>query len=112
MLEWQLNVMKPDFQPKATEFVEKMISAISKLEEKKFAYQAEGNIMFDVSKFNIYGSLSSRKREEQIAGRRVKVATFKKILRILSCGNLLKMVNLHGTHHGVLDARAGIQNVL
>ncbi len=63
-----LNVMKPDYQPKATEFVEKMISAISKLEEKKFAYQAEGNIMFDVSKFNIYGSLSSRKREEQIAG--------------------------------------------
>ena len=55
-----------------------MISAISKLEEKKFAYQAEGNIMFDVSKFNIYGSLSSRKREEQIAGRRVKVASFKK----------------------------------
>ena len=73
-----LNVMKPDYQPKATEFVEKMISAISKLEEKKFAYQAEGNIMFDVSKFNIYGSLSSRKREEQIAGRRVKVASFKK----------------------------------
>ena len=34
--------------------------------------------MFDVSKFNIYGSLSSRKREEQIAGRRVKVASFKK----------------------------------
>ena len=31
-----LNVMKPDYQPKATEFVEKMISAISKLEEKKF----------------------------------------------------------------------------
>ena len=29
-----LNVMKPDYQPKATEFVEKMISAISKLEEK------------------------------------------------------------------------------
>jgi len=73
-----LNVFKPDYQPKATEYVKKMVQAIVELEKKEYAYNAEGNVIFNVSKFKNYGSLSSRNKQEQIAGSRIKVSNYKK----------------------------------
>jgi len=73
-----LNVLAPDFQPKATDYVEKMIKDIKILIDKKYAYYSEKHVMFDVSSYPKYGSLSSRNKEDQIDGSRVQIAQYKK----------------------------------
>ena len=73
-----LNVLAPDFQPKATDYVEKMIKDIKILIDKNYAYYSEKHVMFDVSSYPKYGSLSSRNKEDQIDGSRVQIAQYKK----------------------------------
>ena len=74
----KLNVLLPDIQPKATEYISEMIDLISELIEKDFAYEKEGHVLFHVPTYQNYGKLSNRNRDEQIAGSRVEVAPFKK----------------------------------
>ena len=74
----KLNVLQPDIQPKATEYISEMIDLIAELIEKDFAYEKEGHVLFHVPTYQNYGKLSNRNREEQIAGSRVEVAPFKK----------------------------------
>ena len=74
----RLNVLPPDVQPKATEFIPEMINLIKDLIDKDFAYEKEGHVLFHVPLYLNYGKLSNRNREEQIAGSRVEVAPFKK----------------------------------
>ena len=74
----KLNVLAPDIQPKATEYIPEMIELIVELIEKDFAYEKEGHVLFHVPTYLNYGKLSKRNRDEQIAGSRVEVAPFKK----------------------------------
>ena len=74
----KLNVLAPDIQPKATEYIPEMIELIVELIEKDFAYEKEGHVLFHVPKYQNYGKLSKRNRDEQIAGSRVEIAPFKK----------------------------------
>ena len=74
----KLNVLAPDVQPKATEYISEMIELIEDLISKGFAYEKEGHVLFHVPTYNNYGKLSKINREEQIAGSRVEVAPFKK----------------------------------
>ena len=74
----KLNVLAPDIQPKATEYIPEMIELIVQLIEKDFAYEKEGHVLFHVPTYQNYGKLSKRNRDEQIAGSRVEVAPFKK----------------------------------
>jgi len=74
----RLNVLAPDVQPKATEYISEMIELIEELISKDFAYEKEGHVLFHVPSYNNYGKLSKRNRDEQIAGSRVEVAPFKK----------------------------------
>ena len=74
----KLNVLAPDIQPKATEYIPEMIELIVELIEKDFAYDKEGQVLFHVPTYQNYGKLSKRNRDEQIAGSRVEVAPFKK----------------------------------
>jgi len=74
----KLNVLAPDVQPKATEYISEMIELIDELISKDFAYEKEGHVLFHVPSYNNYGKLSKRNRDEQIAGSRVEVAPFKK----------------------------------
>ena len=74
----KLNVLAPDIQPKATEYIPEMIELIVELIEKNFAYEKEGHVLFHVPTYQNYGKLSKRNRDEQIAGSRVEVAPFKK----------------------------------
>ena len=73
-----LNVLKPDIQPKATEYIPEMIELIKDLINKQFAYEKNGHVLFHVPTYSLYGKLSNRNREEQIAGSRVEIAPFKK----------------------------------
>ena len=74
----KLNVLAPDVQPKATEYIPEMIDLIEELIEKDFAYEKDGHVLFHVPTYENYGKLSNRIKDEQIAGSRVDVADFKK----------------------------------
>ena len=74
----QLNVLPPDIEPFATDHINEMISFINELISNKNAYISDSNVLFDVSTFSEYGSLSGRKVEDMIPGSRIKVASYKK----------------------------------
>ncbi len=73
-----LNIMPADYNPKATEYIDKMIIFLQELENKGYAYQAGGDLYFQVSKFAEYGKLSGKKLEDLRAGARVEVNSAKK----------------------------------
>ena len=73
-----LNVLPPDFEPRATGFVPRMIDMIQRLMDGGYAYDAEGHVLFEVAKDPNYGALSKRDREAILAGARVEVAPYKR----------------------------------
>ena len=74
-----LGVQPPDVQPRATTHIAEMIALIEQLIERGHAYACEdGHVLFNVPSFPAYGGLSGRSRDEQIAGARVEVASYKK----------------------------------
>ncbi len=68
-----LGMMKPDVQPRATEYVDQMIEIIMELDKNGFAYVLNDGVYFDVSKFKDYGKLSKQKLDKLIAGSRVAI---------------------------------------
>ena len=74
----QLNVLPPDIEPFATDHINEMISFINELISNKNAYISDSNVLFDVSTFYEYGSLSGRKVEDMIPGSRIQVESYKK----------------------------------
>jgi cysteinyl-tRNA synthetase len=73
-----LNLDKPNKEPKATDHIHEMIEMISELIKKKFAYEKNKHVYFEVKKFKDYGKLSNKNLEELISGSRVKVSENKK----------------------------------
>ena len=73
-----LLVNRPDIQPRATDYISDMIDLVKKMIERGCAYEAEQHVLYDVSAYPSYGALSGRDIDEQIAGSRVEVASFKK----------------------------------
>ena len=72
-----LGIAKPDIQPFATDYVDEMIDYIQQLITNGTAYEINGNVLFDVSKFTNYGCLSDRCIEDQDSGSRIKVEEYK-----------------------------------
>ncbi|UJS22737.1 cysteine--tRNA ligase [Thiothrix winogradskyi] len=69
-----LNVRRPTSEPRATGNVPEMLAMIQTLLDKGMAYQGKnGDVYYDVSKFDGYGKLSGRKLDELRAGERVAV---------------------------------------
>jgi cysteinyl-tRNA synthetase len=73
-----LGCAEPDVQPRATAYIPQMIALIADLIAKGHAYASNGHVLFHVPSFPAYGGLSGRSRDEQIAGARVEVASYKK----------------------------------
>ena len=69
----KLNVLKPDYSPKATEEIKEMINMIDVLISKGIAYEINGNCYFRVEKFKTYGKLSKRNFDEMLAGARIEI---------------------------------------
>jgi cysteinyl-tRNA synthetase len=65
-----LGVSGIDKFPKASEHIEEIIEMCGALIERGFAYAADGNVYFDVTKDADYGKLSNRKVEDQESGTR------------------------------------------
>jgi cysteinyl-tRNA synthetase len=74
----KLGLIRPDISPRASGHIIEQIDMIEILIYKKFAYEVNGNVYFDVSKFKKYGKLSGRKVDELEAGARVDINPDKK----------------------------------
>lgn len=74
----KLNVLSPDYRPRATEYIAEMIKLVELLLNNGHAYIAGKQVLFDVDSMPDYGSLSGRSMKEMIAGARVEVADYKK----------------------------------
>ena len=69
-----LGCLRPEKEPKASEYIDEMLVMIGELIARGYAYQAtNGDVMYDVRKFAPYGKLSGRKLEDLRAGARVEV---------------------------------------
>ena len=73
-----LGVLPPDIQPRATEHIDDMIKLVEDMIDNGCAYESEKHVLFDVNSYNAYGKLSGRDIEDQLAGSRVEVASYKK----------------------------------
>lgn len=65
----KLICLPPDFEPKATEHIEDMISMIEILIGKNHAYERNGTVYFDISSAEDHGTLSGRKHDENAKSR-------------------------------------------
>lgn len=74
----KLNVLSPNFRPRATEYIAEMIALVEKLLENGHAYISQNQVLFDVDSMPSYGALSGRSLKEMVAGARIDVAEYKK----------------------------------
>lgn len=74
----KLNVLAPNYRPRATEYIGEMIELVKLLLQNGHAYEAQGHVLFDVDSMPGYGFLSGRSMKEMLAGARIEVADYKK----------------------------------
>ena len=65
-----LDIRRPDHEPKATEYIDKMKGFITLLIQRGTAYESEGDVYFDVQKAVDYGKLSNQSIEMLRSGAR------------------------------------------
>ncbi|MBU0591874.1 cysteine--tRNA ligase [Candidatus Micrarchaeota archaeon] len=73
-----LNILRADIYPKVTEHINEILDLVQLLLERKYAYETESGVYFDVLKFPDYGKLSGQDIEHMKAGVRKEVAEGKK----------------------------------
>ncbi|MGB3148448.1 MAG: cysteine--tRNA ligase, partial [Paracoccaceae bacterium] len=72
-----LGNLRPDHEPRATDYIAEMVAMIERLIADGHAYAKEGHALFRVRSYQDYGKLSGRSVDDMIAGARVEVAPFK-----------------------------------
>ncbi len=68
-----LNVQRATQEPRATQYVDAIVSIVEQLVEKNFAYVVDGDVYYSVEAFSEYGKLSGRKLDQMEAGARVAI---------------------------------------
>jgi len=74
----KLSCVRPDISPRASGHIIEQIEMVKTLLEKDYAYEVNGSVYFDVSRFKDYGKLSGRNVEDMLAGARVEVSPDKR----------------------------------
>src|SRR5215475_7496654 len=70
----RLGLARPDFEPRATEYVPNIIAMIERLIARGYAYvAADGDVLYSVAKFAGYGQLSGKRLADLRAGARIEV---------------------------------------
>jgi cysteinyl-tRNA synthetase len=72
-----LGALRPNHEPRATDYIGQMIGMIEGLIASGHAYARDGHVLFRVRSYKGYGRLSGRSVDDMIAGARVEVAPFK-----------------------------------
>ncbi len=70
--ERKINILPAHYFPRATTHIPQMIKMIEKLLTKGLAYEKNGNVFFDVTKFSNYGKLSGNTLENLKVGARLE----------------------------------------
>ncbi len=74
-----LNILRPDFEPRATDHIKEIIDLTARLIGRGHAYIAEnGDVMFAINSDPDYGLLSRQNLEQLQAGARVEVTDAKR----------------------------------
>jgi len=60
----ELNLLRAEVYPRVTEHVPEIIGLVETLVEKGYAYESNGSVYFDVTRFDGYGRLSNQDLEE------------------------------------------------
>ncbi|WP_238884297.1 cysteine--tRNA ligase [Clostridium sp. YIM B02551] len=68
-----LNIKRATVNPRATEYVNQIISFVEELIEKGYAYEVDGDVYFKTKNFESYGKLSGQSLEDLQAGARISV---------------------------------------
>lgn len=71
-VEKEINIIPAQYFPRATAHIPQMIKLIERLIEKGYAYEKNGNVFFDVTKFAEYGKLSGNTLENLKVGARLE----------------------------------------
>src|SRR6516165_10475002 len=74
----RLNVTGVDHMPRATQHIGDIIAIIQGLIDKGYAYPADGDVYFDVTRDEDYGKLCNRDPELLDAGARIEVSKRKR----------------------------------
>ncbi|ABB57692.1 cysteine--tRNA ligase [Synechococcus elongatus] len=77
----RLNILEADDYPRATHTLDGIQRLIAELEDKGFAYAADGDVYFSVRRFQDYGKLSGRKLEDLKAGASGRVESAEESLK-------------------------------
>ncbi len=74
-----LGMLRPDHEPRATQYLPAIISMVEQLVEKGYAYVADdGDVLYSVSSFPGYGKLSGKQLKDLRAGARVEIDAAKR----------------------------------
>ena len=73
-----MNIREASYHPKATENIDEIISIVSALIEKGYAYAVDGDVYFSTKKYHEYGKLSHQPLEDLEEGARINVGELKK----------------------------------
>ena len=77
--ERALGILPPDEEPRATVYMEEIVTMIETLVRKEFAYRAEnGDVYFSVLRFPGYGRLANKNLDELLSGARVEPGELKR----------------------------------
>ena len=75
----RLGILRPDYEPRATQYVPGMVALAQRLIDRGHAYVADdGDVMYSVSSFAPYGQLSGKKLADLRAGARIEVDAAKR----------------------------------
>jgi len=70
-----LNILPPDKEARATDYIDQQIALIGNLVDNGFVYQTKQAIYFDVTKLSDYGKLSGQSLADKLTGARGDVVT-------------------------------------
>ncbi|HEX2965678.1 MAG TPA: cysteine--tRNA ligase [Syntrophorhabdaceae bacterium] len=73
-----LNILRPTYEPRATEHIDDMIQLVDTLLKNGHAYSSGGDVYFSIESYKEYGGLSKRSLDEMLAGARVEIGEKKK----------------------------------
>ena len=74
----KLGIKPANVYPKVTENIKEIIDFIKKLEQEGFAYEQNGSVYFDISKYKDYGKLSGIKIKKAKTGTRVEADKYER----------------------------------
>ncbi len=66
-----LNILMPDFTPRVTDTMERIIGFIDSLVQDGYAYEVDGDVYFRVAKVEEYGNLSGQNIDDLVVGARI-----------------------------------------